>query len=108
MNGYKNGDPEGKGAAMRASIAKQQSANRRRNRGNVEPADWKEAHPDKLAAAIVAITSHGFAIRFGYTKDGGAFYVGIVGDGEPFSEFIRPTEDIDLYLDNLRANYSDE
>lgn len=85
--------------------AVQQRANRRRNRGASSPADWGTANASKLLAAIVAVSRHGFAIRFGYTRDGGAFAVGIIGDGEPYTEFTRPTEDIDLYLDGIIDDY---
>lgn len=100
-------DNSPRGNAIRADIARQQATHRRRNRGKVDAADWKEASPDKVAKAIIAVTSHGYAIRFGYTKDGGAFAVGILGDGEPFTEFIRPTEDIDLHLDGISEDYLD-
>lgn len=102
-----NGDPQNKGQAQRDKIDNAQHASRRRNRGKVDQADWGEATPGKLATAIKAIAQHGFAIRFGYTKDGGAFAIGILGDGEPFTEFVRPTEDIDLFLDSLVADYTD-
>lgn len=104
---FKPEDNSPRGNAIRADIARQQATHRRRNRGSVDSADWKEASPDKIAKAIVAICSHGYAVRFGYTKDGGAFAIGFLGDGEPFTEFIRPTEDIDLYLDSLAENYTD-
>jgi len=103
----KKDDNSPRGNAIRADIARQQATHRRRNRGKVDSADWKEATPDKLAKAIIAVTSHGFAIRFGYTRDGGAFAVGILGDGEPFTEFIRPTEDVDLFLDGVSEDYAD-
>jgi hypothetical protein len=92
---------------MRDQIAASQRISRRRHRGAVDAADWKEASSEKISRAIVAVTQHGYAIRFGYTKDGGAFAIGILGDGEPFTEFIRPNEDIDLYLDGLCADYAD-
>lgn len=93
---------ESDGKSEDASV---QRANRRRNRGNSDKADWSTADAGKLTAAIAGVTRHGFAIRFGYTRDGGAFAVGVIGDGEPFTEFIRPTEDIDLYLDGLISDY---
>lgn len=83
----------------------EQRTNRRRNRGNGTAADWHEADATKLVTAVVAVTSHGYAIRFGYTKDGGAYAIGIIGDGEPFTEFVRPTENIDLYLDGIVSDY---
>ncbi len=89
----------------KAADAPQQRANRRANRGNADKADWLSCDPTKLAAAIAAITRHGFAVRFGYTRDGGAYAVGIIGDGEPFTEFTRPTEDVNLYLDSLILDY---
>lgn len=94
-----------RGEQARREIAAQQRKNRRVGRGTGNPADWGSADGTKLASAIAAVTQHGHAIRFGYTRDGGAFAVGIVGDGEPFTEFIRPTEDINLYLDGLTEDY---
>ena len=79
---------------------------RGRNRGKVEAADWGNATSDLVSAAIVAVTQHGYAIRFGYTRDGGAFAVGVIGDGEPFTEFVRPTEDIDAFLSELADDYA--
>lgn len=93
------------GTGSRSERDLEQRANRRRNRGASQPASWDAADATKLAAAITAVTSHGYAIRFGYTKDGGAYAIGIIGDGEPFTEFVRPTEDIDLYLDGVILDY---
>jgi len=102
----KQDDNSPAGNAARASIARQQAEHRRFNRGNVDPADWREADPNKVAALIHNITRHGFAVRFGYTRDGGAFAVGIVGDGEPTTHFIRPNESIDLFLDSASEAYA--
>lgn len=90
----------------RTEQAPQQSQTRRRNRGNNDAADWQSCDAAKLQAVISAVSQHGFAVRFGYTKDGGAFAVGIIGDGEPFTEFVRPTEDIDVYLEGLLQDYA--
>lgn len=94
------------GNAARASIAAQQRAHRRRNRGSGESADWSCADKECIASAISAVTKHGYAIRFGYTRDGGSYAIGIVGDGEPYTEFVRPTEDIDVYLRGLTEDYA--
>jgi len=85
----------------------QQRANRRRNRGTDSAAEWGDANADKVLAAISAIAGNGFAVRFGYTRDGGAFAIGVVGDGDPYTEYVRPNEDIDLYLDGLIQDYID-
>jgi len=102
-----DGLPNGsKPQSARQASQPEQGRIRRRNRGVSDVADWRGATPEKVVSAIAAVTSHGCAIRFGYTRDGGAYAVGIIGDGEPFTEFIRPTEDVDLYLDSLASDYS--
>lgn len=64
-------------------------------------ADYDEADAAKLRRAISAAASVGGALRFGYSRDGGAYAVGIYGDGDPYTEFVRPSEDFDLFLDEI-------
>ena len=71
--------------------------------GNV--ADWASVDPTKIVRAIAAISRAGGAIRFGYTRDGGAYALGIMGDGEPYTEYLRPTDDIGEYLDVLAERW---
>lgn len=78
---------------------------RQANRGNVEVANWRDADNTLIVRLVLAVTRLGFAVQFGYTRDGGAFAVRIVGDGEPFTEFVRPTEDIDLFLAGFCSDY---
>jgi hypothetical protein len=87
-------------------VAPAQTESRRRFRGNSDPADWTTASAEAVKRVVCAVTQHGFAVRFGYTRDGGAFAVGVVGDGDPYTEFIRPTEEIDLFLDALATDYA--
>jgi len=82
---------------------KNRRENRHRDSGN---ADWGTCNSAKLVNAIQQVTKHGYAIRLGYTREGSAFAIGIVGDGEPFTEYVRPSEDIDLYLDGLAEDYA--
>ena len=102
----KNSDNSPAGNAARASIAAQQREHRRRNRGTTDSADWSTASADTLLRTIVAVTGSGCAIQLGYTRDGGSFVIRIVGDGEPFNEFVRPTEDLELYLKSLELDYA--
>jgi len=85
----------------------EQAAIRRRNRGSseIERADWGDIDPALLAGVIRAITQHGFAVQFGYTRDGGSFVLRIVGDGDPFNEYIRATENPHLYLSGVIEDY---
>lgn len=79
---------------------------RNRNRGEgIAGADWGEADSGLIAQAITEVTKHKCAIQFGLTRDDGAFVIRIVGDGEPYNEFVRPTEDIDLYLTGLIEDF---
>jgi len=68
-------------------------------------ADWGNAKPDTLQRAIAVAAGTGGAIRFGYSRDGGAYAVGIYGDGEPYTEFVRPDEDIDVFLEDVISLY---
>jgi len=97
----------GKTKKGREVVTSEQRSVRRRNRGNGDKADWGTATAEKVLDAIDAVSITGCAIRFGYTRDGGAFAVGIVGDGEPYTEYVRPTESIDLYLDGLISDFRD-
>jgi hypothetical protein len=43
----------------------------------------------------------------GYTRDGGAFAIGILDGDEKHTEYVRPSEDIDLYLRDLAEDYAE-
>lgn len=68
---------------------------RRRDNG---VADWASADATTIRTAIEKASIVGGAIRFGYSRDGGAYAIGIYGDGDPYTEFVRPSEDIDKIL----------
>lgn len=102
------GDPLNKGQGMRDKIAASQRADRRQNRHKGEYADYASVDSELLRSAIVAVTGHDCAVQFGYTKDGSTFVIRIVGDGEPYNDFVRPSEDVDAYFKALTADYTDE
>lgn len=83
-------------------------ASRRKQRGHIEPASWLSADAELLRQTIVAVTAEGGAVRFGYTKQGGAFAIGFLGDGEPYTDYVRPTDDIDQYLKDTILAWSDD
>jgi len=68
-----------------------------------ETADWSSADPLTLRNAIAQAAKTGGALRFGYSRDSGAYAIGIYGDGEPYTEFVRPAEDIDTFLEEVIA-----
>lgn len=65
-------------------------------------ADWATVDMAQIQETIVKVTKVGGAIRFGYTADGGAYALGIYGDGAaPYTEYVRPGEDIEAILADL-------
>lgn len=71
---------------------------RRKNRGKgAAIADWQSVDPNILQSLIAEVTKHG-TITFGYTRDGGAYYLAYWVDGVSDKEYIRPTEDVDGVL----------
>lgn len=73
-------------------------AKRRAKRGQKETADWAGVDKTKLCELIELVTADGGTITFGYTRDGGAYYVNYYIDGESEKYYIRPTEDVDEWL----------
>jgi len=86
-----------------SSPAQKKSRREARHRDSI--ADWSSADAKRVLRAISAVTRVGAAIRFGYTKDGGVYAVGVVGDGEPYTEYVRPDEDLDIFLDGLAEDF---
>jgi len=74
---------------------------KRRTQRQSEPADWSLVEPEKLVRLVLNVTGVGGAVRFGYTSDGGAYAIGFYGDGEPFTEYIRPNEDINAVMEEF-------
>lgn len=75
--------------------------NKRRRTRRVETADYASANAQLLLRAVAAVTKTGGALRFGYTSDGGAFAIGVYGDGDPYTDYLKPSEDIDVYLQDI-------
>ena len=80
---------------------------RRFRRGEQSTADYGTVDPELLRSAIAAAASTGGALRFGYSRDGGAYAIGIYGDGEPYTEFVRPSEDMSGFLRQVEELFLD-
>lgn len=70
-------------------------------------ADWETVNASNLVRAIAAASLTGGALRFGYTRDGGAYSVGVYGDGEPYTLYVKPNEDLDKFLSDLTRCFQD-
>lgn len=64
-------------------------------------ADWTAVNAEWIRAAIAQVAREGGALRLGYTRDLGAYSIGVYGDGDPYTDYLRPGEDIDAYLERL-------
>lgn len=86
--------PRGKGRSIRGE------------RGGT--ADWASADANAIKRAIECASAVGGALRFGYSGDGGAYAVGCYFEGESWTEFIRPAEDIDDWLEQASTFYEEQ
>lgn len=101
-------DPKETRAVERPSKAANKEAqilNRRKSRGTGEVADWSACDAGRLRTAVANVTRNGYAILIGYTREQGAYTVRIVGLEGVDPDYIRPTEDIDLYLEGLAFDF---
>ena len=71
-------------------------------RPRTEPADWASVDNEAIRTAIAALGSIGGALRFGYSRDGGAYAVGVYGlENQPYTDYLRPGDDVQAYLYQL-------
>ena len=75
------------------------------NAGQV--ADWSNADASKIQKAISAAGIKHGAMRFGYSRDGGAYAIGVYAGNDYFTDYVRPNEDIDAYLDRITEAFEE-
>jgi len=63
--------------------------------------DWTGANTDALVRAIERAAFTGGALRFGYSRDGGAYAIGIYGDGEPYTVYSPAGDDLVDWLTDI-------
>jgi len=56
---------------------------------------------DIFLKCLEVVCSHEGALRVGLSRDGGAYAIGIYGDGDPYTEYVGAGEDINEYLATL-------
>jgi hypothetical protein len=104
----KGTDPNRKRAHSLGDDAKaKQRAERRRNRGSVEAADWSSADAALIHRLIVSASRSGAAVQFGLTRDGGAFRIRILDGGDADDVYVRPSEDLGYALEALALDFED-
>ena len=68
-------------------------------------ADWASADASLLKRLVAATSGMGGAVRFGYTRDGGAYSIGIYGDGDPFTVYQPPGDGLDDWIKGMVEAY---
>ena len=80
-------------------------AERRKQKGRWEEADWGGCDGELLRSALERVASAGFAFMCGYTRDKGSYTIRIVGDEDAEPIYVRATEDIDVALAGIIEIY---
>lgn len=64
-------------------------------------ADWRNLNPDVAVWFIELATRDDCAVRFGYSRDGGAYSLGVYADGTSQTLYLGGTEDVTAWLTRL-------
>jgi len=89
--------------------AKTANARRRREQrhtGSVLNLDSIDA--DTLKRAILSLLQRAVGVTLGVTRDGGALSVTLLDNGETVREYVRATEDVNLYLSGLAEDFGND
>lgn len=78
---------------------------RRYSEASTGEVSWADVLPETLSDLIHAVTATGCAIRFGYSRDKGAYAIGILGDGEPYTVWAHGSEQLDIKIVGLMAAF---
>lgn len=69
--------------------------------------DWNSVQSQLLAETVRLVSRSGGALRFGYTRDQGAFAIGVYGEGDPYTEYFHDAKDCADFLRELIRDYED-
>lgn len=88
------------GSSKNGRAAKRESARdeRRTARQGRQSVDLQVLDCALLLEALEVVTAAEGALRIGLSRDKGAFAFGVYGDGEPYTEYVGATEDVNDYL----------
>jgi hypothetical protein len=103
VNDAKRSDKESR---KNAAFEKRKKGGRTPAGGNV--ADWAGVDPEQLRRTVASVCVTGDAIRLGYTRDGGAYAVALLHNGESATDYISPNDDIDAYLKGVEDDYRED
>ena len=105
MDNKTNGKTKDESKTDEPTNALLRRANRRKNRGNGETADWISATSALIAELIGTVSYLKGTITFGYTRDGGAYFISYYFGEESERVYCRPAEGIDSFLEDEIASF---
>lgn len=81
-----------------AQSAMERRANRRKGRGGDETADWESCDATLIQGLIAIVSINKGTVTFGYTRDGGAYFISYYFGESSEKVYCRPSEGIDTFL----------
>ena len=92
-----------KDASRRVSEAKKEAFKRKGSGSGI--ADWAGVDGDCVVRCVAAIGVGGGALRLGYTRDGGAYAIGIYDGDDKQTIYVPPSESVEEVLNEIREHY---
>lgn len=102
--------PEGQAVDTKArDTAKTANARRRREQRHTGSVlDLDSIDPNTLKRAILSLLKREVGVTLGVTRDGGALSITLLDNGETVREYVRATEDINLYFTGLAEDFGND
>lgn len=69
---------------------------------------WDSIGSELLRDAVSAVSKSGGALRLGYTRDQGAYAIGVYGEGDPYTEYFHSVQDCTEFFLEIIGDYSDD
>lgn len=86
--------------------AKTANARRRREQRHTGSVlDLDSIDPDTFKRAVLSLLKREVGVTLGVTRDGGALSITLLDNGETVREYVRATEDVNLYLAGLAEDF---
>lgn len=70
-------------------------------------ADWANANAEDVLQLVCAVAREGGAVRLGYTRDGGAYSIGLYLGDDSKTYYCNDAEGIDSYVSELRQQFEE-
>lgn len=84
--------------AMQNNPKERRGKKRSSRRRKSVTADWSEANAENIYYLIIVVSKFDGAVRFGRSRDGGAYAIGVYGDGDPWTDYLPGNQDVNEWL----------